>query len=456
MNGREVYWPRGRTLGGSSVDQRPDLHPRPARGLRPLGGARQSGLALRRRAAVFPRARAQRRAARANGTVPMGRCGRSDIDAQARAGRGDHRRRRRARHPAQRRLQRRDAGRRRLLPADDAARLALLDRRRAICSPAAHARTSTSRPTHTRRAMRVRRPARDAASSTARAAATSTVAARSRSDRSRAGALQSPQLLQLSGIGPPARCCNASASASCMRWPASAKTCRTTCRPAMIFRCTQPDHDQRRARVALAQACASACDIVLRRARARWRWASTRAACSRAPMPDVDAARRAVPLRDAVVGHGGLAGAHVPGIHDVGLPAPAGIARLRAHQVAPTRSPRRRCRRTTCRRRRDRATLVAGLRLARRLAATRAMAPLRRRRIPSRRRRRPRTTTCSSSRATPAARSSIRAARPGWGRRPIRWRSSTANCGCTAATRCASSIAASCRRSCRATRTRRR
>ena len=28
-NGRRIPWPRGKVLGGSSVDQRPDLHPRP-------------------------------------------------------------------------------------------------------------------------------------------------------------------------------------------------------------------------------------------------------------------------------------------------------------------------------------------------------------------------------------------------------------------------------------------
>ena len=46
-----------------------------------------------------------------------------------------------------------------------------------------------------------------------------------------AGALQSPQLLQLSGIGRPA-CCASTASRSSPTCRASARTCRTTTRPA--------------------------------------------------------------------------------------------------------------------------------------------------------------------------------------------------------------------------------
>ena len=47
-----------------------------------------------------------------------------------------------------------------------------------------------------------------------------------------AGAYNSPQLLQLSGIGPAERCCNRSASRCGMRSPASARTCATTTRRA--------------------------------------------------------------------------------------------------------------------------------------------------------------------------------------------------------------------------------
>ena len=45
MNGRKLYWPRGKTLGGSSAINA-QLYPRLGRRLRSLGGARQSRLGL--------------------------------------------------------------------------------------------------------------------------------------------------------------------------------------------------------------------------------------------------------------------------------------------------------------------------------------------------------------------------------------------------------------------------
>ena len=75
------------------LDQRPDLHPRPARGLRPLGRAGQPRLGLRRRAAVLhqvrrQRARRERLPRRRRAAEGLGhRCPR-------RAHRGLHRRRR--------------------------------------------------------------------------------------------------------------------------------------------------------------------------------------------------------------------------------------------------------------------------------------------------------------------------------------------------------------------------
>ena len=75
MNGRKVYWPRGRTLGGSSAINGLICDPRPTRGLRPVGGRRQPRLELRRRAAVVSRSSSTTCAAPATSTAPTVRCG---------------------------------------------------------------------------------------------------------------------------------------------------------------------------------------------------------------------------------------------------------------------------------------------------------------------------------------------------------------------------------------------
>ena len=189
----------------------------------------------------------------------------------------------------------------------------------------------------------------------------------------------------------------------------------------VIFRCTQADHDQRRRCDSLDGKLRMGCDYALRRTRPDGgRHQPGRHVCARA-IAGSDAARtcsstspRCRPTWRARPVH------HVLRLHDVGVPAAPDIARPRAHQLAPIRSRRRRCSRTTCRRREDRATLVAGMRLARRLAATvrcrRYVAGEYRpgpRRSHGRRR-------CSNSRTTPAARSFIRAARRRWDRPPMR------------------------------------
>ena len=100
--------PRARRL---VVDQRADLHPRPARGFRPLGAARQSRLGLGRRAALFQAGREL--AGRGQRTARHGRVPDHLADERAAGGvPGDHRCRRElgARIPAGR--QQSAAGRR--------------------------------------------------------------------------------------------------------------------------------------------------------------------------------------------------------------------------------------------------------------------------------------------------------------------------------------------------------
>ena len=114
LNNREMWYPQGRTLGGQHLDQRDDLHPRPAGGLPGLGGARQPGVGLRAGAAVLPPRRGQRAAQR---PLPQQRRRgeRHRTGAAQPAQQGVRPRRAGARRPLHRRLQRRGARRRQLV-----------------------------------------------------------------------------------------------------------------------------------------------------------------------------------------------------------------------------------------------------------------------------------------------------------------------------------------------------
>ena len=146
-----------------------------------------------------------------------------------------------------------------------------------------------------------------------------------------AGTLKSPQLLQLSGIGPPALLQSFGIPVA-HALAGVGENLQDHLQARVIFRCTKP--------------------ITTNDTLKSW-WKTIGDGRALRPDPhrtdgdrhqpgrDVCAHRccacasgRAIPSRHAVVGHGGFAGAHVLRIHDVGVPAAAGIARLRAVEVA--------------------------------------------------------------------------------------------------------------------------
>ena len=185
-----------------------------------------------------------------------------------------------------------------------------------------------------------------------------------------AGALQSPQLLQLSGIGPP-DLLQRFGIGVVHALPGVGENLQDHLQARMIFRCTRP--------ITTNDALGSWWGEPHRpRFRAATAWTDGRGHQPGRPLRARhvrrDAPRRAVPLRDAVVRHGGLAGSHVSGLHHVGLPLqPESRGFVRIATPDPLAAPAMQPNSSTPR---DRATLVAGLRLARRLAATRAMTPL--------------------------------------------------------------------------------
>ena len=279
----------------------------------------------------------------------------------------------------------------------------------------AHATRVLVRRHRARRASRIGRPA------------TSSLPSRGAKCILAAGALQSPQLLQLSGVGPPALL-QQHGIPVVHALDGVGENLQDHLQARVIFRCTQPDHDERHAAIVDAASCG---------------WGSTTSSARRGPMAVginqggifaramPDATRPDVQFHFATLSSD-MAGSPVHTFSGFTMsvcqlrPTSRGTVRIRSRDALEPPAMQPHYLSTA----EDRATLVAGMRLARSLAATRAMRPF----VDSEYRPGDGAVTDDDAarfRArTPAARSFIRAARRGWGRPTMRAASSIQNFAC--------------------------
>ena len=281
-------------------------------------------------------------------------------------------------------------------------------------------------------ARRLRGPPCDAASRTARAAWSARRRREARSASCAAGALQSPQLLQFSGIGPPALL-QRSAFRSCIALAGVGENLQDHLQARVIFRCTQPITTNDALRT-LARQAADRPRLRASAAAGRWRSASTRAASSRARCPmRRDPTCNSISRRCRPTWRARRCTTFSGFTMSVCQLRPTSRGTVRIKSTDPLEAARdaaelpvdARRSRDAGRRHSARATARRDERAARRTSkANTGPAP-----------RRSATTSCSNSRGTPAARSSIRAARRKMGpaeRRDGRRRS--ASFACTAST----------------------
>ena len=375
MNGRRIYWPRGKTLGGSSSingliyirGQREDYDHWAALG--------NTGWGYDDVLPYFIQSEGNQRGADAfhggDGPLKVSDIGAKHelIEAFIDGAAADRR-------AAHRRLQRRRAGRRRLLPAHHPQGLALQHRQGLPAAGEAPRATCASRPTRWPRGLVFEgRPRRRRALPAGRR---DEDRALPRRGAARAPARSSRRSCCSSRASARARCSSSCGIPVVHELPGVGENLQDHLQIRLSYECTKPitTNDQLNSWVGQAKHRPGVAAASHRR---RWRSASTRAAASCARCGCDGSrwrhARHPVPRRHAVGRHGGRQGASVLGLHDVDLPAAARVARPRPHPLArPGRAardaaqlPRRPS--STAR------TAVAGVKAARAIAASPAMRP---------------------------------------------------------------------------------
>ena len=317
-------------------------------------------------------------------------------------------------------------------------------RRKAFLRPAMNRPNLTVMTDAQVTAADARRQARARASSSCAAAQTS-ASPRARETILAAGAIGSPQILQLSGIGPGALLQQHGHPGRCTSCPASARTCRTTCSCAWRSRCRTSSTLNQRANSLFGKA-AMGLEYALFRTGPLTMAPSQLGAFARSDPQQRDA-RTSSSTSAAVARQVRRPAAPFPGVHRERLQPAADVARARAHQERRPARGTRRSLPTTSRTDEDRKVAVDALRLTRRIAAQPALAHVRAGGIHAGPGRSQTDEELSRPPATSAPRSSIRSA-PADGRaddRERRRRCAPARARHRAA--CAWSTPRSCRRS---------